>query len=775
MSLPDAVNSYLRQLMTGVFEPAFILVDGENVVREVGGGLARYGLESLAVGQRADDQLWFLAGVLPIDGGDTLVLPSVSVGALCPAHIHLIPVERGTWVLLVDASGEVAQQQVFQQTLNQRDLIRQRREPPVSTDEATSSGEQLSPAEMVLATMDCVLLERCRGSHFIVHGSTPGWLNATIPVVDGRIDVSGNPFLADFLEQAEVFWQDHTTGRLESGLWTENKRGGGEEHLEAVALASGDRSTILLHRRTEEHDERQRMLQSARDRHLQFERLVKDTRNNEVLVHCIIHDLNGPLTGMLGCLDLLALQDLPSGAGELIKLAQRQAYAQQGLVRGILDAFSAEVESLRQVESDPRFAPNLLNEARSAVESFNPVAKTHGVSLGLSAPPGEESTWKVVGDADRLQRILANLIDNALRHSPPRSAVHIRLTREGQRIYCDVEDEGPGVPDEIAGTLFDKLTKTADGGGQAGLGLYFCRITVERWGGEIGLRPRIGGGTSFWFQLEAADSRALSPAEVSALLKGVRVLVVEDDDVSRLLIREMLATAEVEIVEAADGEAGLTAAGIQPFDVVLVDVHLPGISGYDLAARLRSRSGAKSPPIVAMTGDARVPNADQRSTIDEIIRKPFSADRLRVVLARSLGAATGAPPTERKQDFDSGMTQPIQLPGIDIERTVTRLGGDVGLLNSMLARFEGRCREVIEEFRELLSQGRTDETFRLAHSLKGTAANLGAVGVERAAAHLENGLRSPDVDTTAMTDELTRAISELSASLRQLGVGAKDA
>lgn len=770
MILPTTVDDHLRRLTAGVFEPAFFLIDTESVVREAGGWLDRYGLDDLRVNRRADEQLWFLEGVLPLDGPEPLVLPSVQISEGRPTHIHLIPDQQGTWVLLIDASGEHAQQQLYQQAVNRRDLFRQRGLDEPDRGDAAHEDIFLT----ALASLGGVLVEHQRGAAFAIRSEVQPWLGEIYPVESGCVDFSSSPFLVDFLEHAEGVWTDRSIDQLGSGMWTEVTSGGGEEHLEATALESNGRALLLLRRRTDEHDERQRMLQIAREGSLRFDRFVKQTRNNEILVHCIVHDLNGPLTGMMGFLDLLGLQDLSPKADELVKLALKQALAQQGMIQGILDAFSPEVESMRRVERDPKSAPDLLEEARTAVETFRPVAQSNQIGLVLDAQAGDASTWKVVGEASRLQRILANLIDNALRHSPPESRVRLRLRREGHSIYCNVEDEGDGVPTALADSLFEKLTKTDDGGGKAGLGLFFCRITVELWGGEIGFRPIPSGGTNFWFRLEAADAKALSPEQIDGLLRGARVLLVEDDEVNRELVKEMLTSSGIEVCEAADGLAALEAADAETVDAVLLDIHLPKLGGFEVATRLRAERGLTRQPVIALTGDESVSEGDTGSVFDAVISKPFSVDRLQSVLARAILEAAEQPDHGDKPPKDRGEGDSIRLPGLDIERTLERLGGDSELLRRILGRFEGRCREVAGELRELVEDDRMSDVGGLAHSLKGTAANIGAIGVEKAAARLEMGTGAGTDDLRAMIDDLRRAVRELSASLRLLGVGEED-
>jgi signal transduction histidine kinase len=113
---------------------------------------------------------------------------------------------------------------------------------------------------------------------------------------------------------------------------------------------------------------------------------------------------------------------------------------------------------------------------------------------------------RVVADETRLIRVLANLVDNALRHSPPGTRVSMTAVAEDGSVRLSIEDEGRGVSPDMLPNLFQKLARDPRGGG-SGLGLYFCRITLELWGGGIGYEPRPGGGAKFWIRLPIASDR----------------------------------------------------------------------------------------------------------------------------------------------------------------------------------------------------------------------------------------------------------------------------
>ena len=134
--------------------------------------------------------------------------------------------------------------------------------------------------------------------------------------------------------------------------------------------------------------------------------------------------------------------------------------------------------------------------AQRLQESLSTAFQAKGVNL--LAEGGEVV---VKGDPAKLERVISNLIENALRHVPRGSTVRVSVTPEDRFGLVEVSDDGPGVPEEFAGQLFRKLAQGAKGKGKVGLGLYFCKLTVEAWGGTIGYKPSEMGGACFWFRL----------------------------------------------------------------------------------------------------------------------------------------------------------------------------------------------------------------------------------------------------------------------------------
>jgi signal transduction histidine kinase len=278
--------------------------------------------------------------------------------------------------------------------------------------------------------------------------------------------------------------------------------------LHLFSTTDGD-CALLLDATASEMQQRMRQ-QKGNELSLSYQRLVKEIQKKEVLLHCIVHDLGGPLMGIRGGFELLAHEDLSERGREFLEIGLRQAAKQEALIRDILWAFSVEIESLEAFTIDPEKAPDVLRAAKDVIELLLPASALNGITIRLDPdPPAPEAgkDWKVVGEKSRLERVISNLIENALRHSPANSTVTVGCHDECDQVLVTIDDQGPGVSPEIAGTLFQKFAQGKKSKGKLGLGLYFCRITVEHWGGEIGYKARDGGDTRFWFRLPRPRSQ----------------------------------------------------------------------------------------------------------------------------------------------------------------------------------------------------------------------------------------------------------------------------
>jgi CheY-like chemotaxis protein len=254
----------------------------------------------------------------------------------------------------------------------------------------------------------------------------------------------------------------------------------------------------------------------------------------------------------------------------------------------------------------------------------------------------------------RIRQVLANLVGNAVKFTET-GGVQIAAAlqpREGRpRVRWEVTDTGSGLSDAEQARLFapfvqlDASTTRRHGG--SGLGLAICKRLVEGMGGALGVARGARGGSCFWFELDLEPDVAV-PGGDTAGAEGcaqfaARVLVAEDNPVNMVVTRKMLALLGVSVSEVRDGRAALERLATEPFDLVLTDLHMPELDGFELARAARAQG--LSLPIVAITANVL---GEERSRclaagMNDMLSKPFKKSDLERVLRAWLPAALTAP------------------------------------------------------------------------------------------------------------------------------------
>jgi signal transduction histidine kinase/CheY-like chemotaxis protein/HPt (histidine-containing phosphotransfer) domain-containing protein len=557
------------------------------------------------------------------------------------------------------------------------------------------------------------------------------------------------PFLESFLPGAEESWNSYPDARAESGAWIETVVGGRELALEASAFRLAGRRILLIQNPQKRFAADSALLQTARDAALGHERLLREIQKKEILLHCVIHDLSQPLSAMRGCFSLLAAENLPAKLQELIDIGQRQTRNQEELIRGILQAFSAELSSLDAAEHDPANAPDLVKCAQQIVADYAAAFAAKGARMAMDSKADLAGQWRVAGDGSRLRRIYTNLVENALRYSPAGSAVTLGAIDEGEFVRAYVDDEGPGLPTgDAAPRLFSLFATGQESGGKAGLGLYFCKITVERWGGTIGAENRPNRGTRFWFRLPrvedramevnspaAVDSRALPKAETRLKPVGrLRILLADDTPVNRRITSLLLEKQGHEVVAVEDGRQALARFGRERFDAVIFDEEMPDMGGLEALREIRRQETTIGRRVAAilLTGNA-TDAARQRSReagFDAHIVKPFEDEELFHTLA-DLSRAEPAVAVVASEKPAASMDE------LDEQELLRRVGGNPKMLRDVAKIFVQDTPKRMSAIRKAITGEDGEALATAAHALRGSVAMLGGVGIAEVIREIE--------------------------------------
>jgi signal transduction histidine kinase/CheY-like chemotaxis protein len=424
------------------------------------------------------------------------------------------------------------------------------------------------------------------------------------------------------------------------------------------------------------------------------------------------HELRTPLNAILGFAQILGRDaELSERNRERLRVIRSSGDHLLGLIDDVLDL--AKVEAGRiELRPTPFSLPDLLRDLEAA---FGPRAAERGIRLDVSTEGVLHDS--ALGDAGRLRQVLDNLLSNALKFTREGS---VRLSvRAGADARCrfEVADTGAGIRAEDLGRLFRPFEQAADGRPPepgAGLGLSIAQRLVELMGGRIEAESTPGRGSRFRFEIALPAAEAQRPAPPTRSVTGYRgrrrhLLVVDDLDTNRRVLRELLELLGFAVAEAASGEAALVAAGERPFDLALVDLRMPAMSGFELAARLRSlhpgtRIVATSAGVFASARDDAL-----RSGADDYLSKPFQEAQLVDLLTRWLGLEWSWDPLEEAAvpalPPDSAAPQAAAEDLAPLREAARR--GDVVGLRQALAALRARRPELaafVEEIEALASR-----------------------------------------------------------------------
>jgi signal transduction histidine kinase/CheY-like chemotaxis protein len=648
------------------------------------------------------------------------------------------------------------------------------------------------PLPQFLRELGFVLLQHRARGQFALFSPLPPWLAELweIPqVAPSEIPVAEkSPFLENFLLEADTFWKSNNQGLCRSETWIEKSPSGREIPLEAIALQLEGGRFLALHSPESEFHERAQLLQTARDSLLDQEKLQREIQKKEILLHCIIHDLSQPLSVISVAFDTMSDERLSARAKGLLELGKTASDQQLMMIRDILQVFSADLQASLAAERKAESSPDLLASAKSVLNAFVPVYAAKNVRLKLDERSDLLAGWRVHGEATRIERIFSNFLENALRYSPAGSTVAIGLARDGEFVKAFVDDEGPGLPaDMTPSRIFALFTKGKEGGGKAGLGLYFCRLTVERWGGTVGCESLPQRGSRFWFRLRKATvkgepetappiakQRAVKPTAarsdarpMPAKRSPVRVLLAEDQEEIRMLTKLQLERRGHHVVAVGNGQQALDALKREPFDVALLDEDMPQMTGLETMRVIRGRPNDFGRMLlVALTGFSSEPDQERlvQAGFDSAIGKPFRMDSLDAVLRGTSEEAPQALPRETAPT----PTPPLQMP---TESLLDRVGGDAQLADKIIATFLRDTPKRMAGIEKALKQKNGQSLSSLAHALKGSVSIFGANAARFSSEKLQDLGRANDLkDTASVYEQLKEEIAELEANLRRYAV-----
>ena len=445
----------------------------------------------------------------------------------------------------------------------------------------------------------------------------------------------------------------------------------------------------------------------------------------------VSHEIRTPLNAVIGTAELLAATELTPEQRRHVEAIHVSADALLDIINDILDFSKLEAH---RIDLDP-YPFHLRERIRAWVRSLQP--RLQGRPVTLSTEVADDVPDALVGDARLLRQVLANLLSNAIKFTAAgRIALRVRTEARGRdhvTLEFEVEDTGIGIPADKQKVIFQEFVQadvsTTRRYGGTGLGLAIAERLVDVLGGGISLASQPGKGSTFRFTAHfalaaagTATTKVDAPAGTDAEALGpLRILVVEDSVANQQVASGVLGKRGHTVRVVGSGEAAIDAVGNEPFDVILMDLQMPVMDGYEATRLIRQEekaTGAASVTIVALTARASRGNEAYclASGFDGYLLKPYrSRDLFEVIATGIRGSAAPAPETPaRADDIAEGDAD------LDWDAALRATDGDHELLRAVLNGYLGQEDALLDELREALGGNELGVVRRVAHTIAGS-------------------------------------------------------
>jgi signal transduction histidine kinase/CheY-like chemotaxis protein/HPt (histidine-containing phosphotransfer) domain-containing protein len=509
-----------------------------------------------------------------------------------------------------------------------------------------------------------------------------------------------------------------------------------------------------------EEQRRGRFEAERRERHareklaVEKERAEAMARTRTAFLAAMSHEFRTPMNAVIGLSDLLLDEPLAPPHAAHIRTISESARALLGLLEDILDFTKIDAQKLTL--SPAPFDLRAL--AASVVDMLRPAATSRSLDLSFALEP--DAPLYLFGDDARLRQILVNLVCNAVKFTDS-GAVTLRIAARtaasggGQEIAFRVEDSGIGMTPEVVARLFRPFEQ-ADGGstrrhGGSGLGLAISKQIVAAMGGDIQVESEVGRGSVFAFTIRLAAAETPREATIVARAESrpaLGILVVDDHPINRFVARAKLAQLGYDVDLANDGRNAILASSKRAYDVIFMDLHMPGMSGIEATTTIReaTRDG-RGPHVVAMTASVfdEDREACRQAGMHDFVGNPIDLAQLDAVLRRVAEERGAAPPLLAA----AHVARVRQIEGLGEPRFFERL--------CQIFLVETRAR--LPRMKDALTRGDTAEIADDAHTLGSASATLGALVMSTLCAEVEEAARRGRID------EMGPRIDALSAQL----------
>lgn len=498
-------------------------------------------------------------------------------------------------------------------------------------------------------------------------------------------------------------------------------------------------------------------------------------RAKSAFLAVVSHEIRTPMTGVMGMVKLLLESNITKQQRDYVLTIQESSEAMLTLLNDILD-----FEKIQRGKID---LENISFDLHRLIQGVITLMSGHAAQkkIGLSARMDEDIPRYVKGDPTRLRQVLLNLMGNAIKFTETGTVtLHVKnlnnpddvLNKSHYSVYFGVQDSGIGISLEAQRNLFNPFAQASESitrkFGGTGLGLAISKGLIEKMGSAININSKEGEGSTFFFTLQLERGLSTSPdhhkpkqvQENLTPARSIRALVVDDNSITRKVVMSFLEQGNHETIICGNAEDALKKIDQEKFDLVLMDIELPGLRGNEAVKILRESNDPikKSLPVFAMTGNVSKEDMERYLSdgMSGILPKPIDLDKLRSIIvevARN-NFVREIKGLEDKQD--------ATMPKLSMEKApilayvqenvfntsmLDSLKDTLGpaKLNELLGELIDKTEEILKAMNEASKAGDLTSLAARAHELKGMAGNFGLTEISALAAQAERKAAAQDI------------------------------